>query len=267
MDHGRGSCIVFGISGADTSTIFDSHSGLPCTGNNGGAQSTPGSCTLSTSNANDIIIGLSSAYSGSITGCTPGTGFTAINTGNCAPGSVDGDGMGWGEYEIFSSTQTSLSVSVAFGGNTHWAFIGDAIMAASGNVNYVFTISVTMSATPAVNANHVDKVTPSVSITPSVRLAHVDKLTASVTATPNVFLASVKTLVDTVTATPLVGLAHSALVAASVTVSAAISCLLNGAACPTIIPVVTGGDAANFMWLLSIPLMMVIMALMMRRRR
>jgi len=121
------SCVAFGISGANTAAPFDTHSGLPCAGESGnGVTGTSFSCTLSTSNADDMILGVSasSAGSGSI---TLGSGFS---TAKC--NFPDNYGNACAEEKVVSSTQSSLSVGMTSGVSATWAFIGDAIVAASG---------------------------------------------------------------------------------------------------------------------------------------
>ena len=49
-------CLVFGISGADTSSPFDSKTALPSRGSSGSTQVTSLSVPISTSNANDMLL-------------------------------------------------------------------------------------------------------------------------------------------------------------------------------------------------------------------
>ena len=107
---------AFGISGANTSTPYDTHSGLPVTAN--GSQP-----SVSTSNANDIILGMFRLTSS--TG-TIGSGFSSIE---------NGDFM-LVEYKIVSSTQTSLSVTET---GTNNGAIGDAIVQATAATNASIT--------------------------------------------------------------------------------------------------------------------------------
>ncbi len=100
---------IFGVSGANTSTIFDSNSSLP-------AAVQSGDVKLSTSNANDFILG---AYRmATIPSPTAGTGWTQISGANYQ----------LVEYQIVSSVQSSLDVAIGTGSGNDDAGIGDAIM-------------------------------------------------------------------------------------------------------------------------------------------
>jgi hypothetical protein len=100
---------IFGVSGANTSAIFDSNSSLPTA-----VQS--GDVTLSTSNANDFIFG---AYRfASTPSPTAGAGWTQISGANYQ----------LVEYQIASAVQSKLDVVIGTGSGNDNAGIGDAIM-------------------------------------------------------------------------------------------------------------------------------------------
>jgi hypothetical protein len=109
---------VFGVSGASTTSPFDSLSGIPAT--NSGSGTSP-SVSISTANPNDMIIGVF-VGNGSPT-ITIGSGFSAIvnSRGNTPFLSA--------EYQIVTSPQTNLSVSQTYNTNQNWAVIADAIQA------------------------------------------------------------------------------------------------------------------------------------------
>lgn len=120
------SIMVFGISGANTASPFDSNSGIPATSS--GSSTTP-SVSVSTSNANDMILGLvGQAGSDSF---TAKSGFNQISRSTVQPSLFS-------EYEVVSTTQSSLSVSATSDNSNPWAMIGDAIQAAPG-VNSIST--------------------------------------------------------------------------------------------------------------------------------
>jgi hypothetical protein len=98
---------AFGISGANTSSPFDSNVALPATT----TTTTPPS--VSTSNANDFIysVVVDSSSSGS-----PGSGFNAVATFQNFSGI---------EYVIKSATQSGLSMAIS--GDTYLLGIGDAV--------------------------------------------------------------------------------------------------------------------------------------------
>ena len=108
---------VFGILGANTASPFDSHSGLPYTGYSKGS-SIPTVTGVSTSNANDIILGLE-GNSGS-TAETAGSYFTGTILHNV---NSEGDNVG---YKTVTSTLSSSSI--AFGTRvTNWVMYVDAV--------------------------------------------------------------------------------------------------------------------------------------------
>jgi len=105
---------AFGISGADTTTIFDSNVSLP---------NAPGGANhvvVSTTNANDFIF---AAYRfNSTPSPTEGTGFTKISGAN----------FQLVEYKIVSATQSSLDIGIGTGDGDENNGIGDAIIQATG---------------------------------------------------------------------------------------------------------------------------------------
>ncbi len=108
---------VFGILGANTASPFDSHSGLPYTGYSK-RSSIPTVTGVSTSNANDIILGLE-GNSGS-TAETAGSYFTGTILHNV---NSEGDNVG---YKTVTSTLSSSSI--AFGTRvTNWVMYVDAV--------------------------------------------------------------------------------------------------------------------------------------------
>jgi hypothetical protein len=97
---------VVGVSGANISAIFDTNAAVPCDAYL--ASGTSVSCSVSTSSPNDLIIGAFVVSGGAPGTFTPGTGFTLqTSAGNYGPSS----GI---EYEIVSTTQANLSVSVSW---------------------------------------------------------------------------------------------------------------------------------------------------------
>jgi hypothetical protein len=114
---GRLACIGFGVSDANTTSIFDGNSAVPCSGTGTGS---PASCSLSTSNSNDMIIGLMGQTAAPTD--SAGSGFTGLCT------SVGGARSQCAEYESVSSTQSSLGIKFTWSDSTTpWGMIGDAI--------------------------------------------------------------------------------------------------------------------------------------------
>jgi len=107
--------IAFGISGANTTTIFDSNAGANPSANGTSANPT---VNISTSNANDIIVGLLYVYGGSP---SVGSGFTLI--------AKDVNNLEYGEYKVVTATQSATAVNYT-NTATYWSLIADAIMQA-----------------------------------------------------------------------------------------------------------------------------------------
>lgn len=101
---------AFGVSGADTVTIFDSNASLPAT-------SSTLNVTVSTSNANDFLICASTLGQATTGGTTP-AGFTSISDAN----------FQYVGYQVVAATQSSLVESVGHGAATY----GDAVIQSSG---------------------------------------------------------------------------------------------------------------------------------------
>ena len=116
--------IAFAISGANTANPFDSQSGLPYTST--GTSGTPTVSSVTTSNANDIILGLV-GYRGTSTSVTAASGYTLITS------QTYGTSQQWGaaEYKIVTSTQSNAQVTWGNNpGSNDWAMIVDAVQRA-----------------------------------------------------------------------------------------------------------------------------------------
>ena len=126
---------VFGISGANTSTPFDTNVALTGSSSSTSTSSTPRVFSgLSTNNANDFVFAVTTANT---TSGNPGAGYTTIDVAHVTAGHQDN------QYQIFSSTQSG--VTVTFGsadqGNGYVILI-DAVQQAGGppppSGNFVF---------------------------------------------------------------------------------------------------------------------------------
>ena len=109
---------MFGVSGANTFSPFDPNSAVPATAS--GSSTTP-SVSVSTSNANDMIVGLFMQNGGSTT--TPGSGFSTITSAK-STGTLT---MMYSEDEVVTSAQTGLSVKATYATSNAWMVIGDAL--------------------------------------------------------------------------------------------------------------------------------------------
>jgi len=113
--------IAYGISGANTANPFDSNSGLPYT--KSGTSGTPTITGVSTSNANDMIIGLV-GYRATSTNQTAASGYTLIASQTFS------SSQQWGaaEYQKVTSAQSGISVSWGTSmSSSDWTMIVDAI--------------------------------------------------------------------------------------------------------------------------------------------
>ncbi len=111
---------AFGINGANLTTPFDPNVSLPAQTSGILASST--SVTVSTSNANDMLI---TGYRASLNGfATRPTGFTVIQSPNNA---------GDTSYEIVSSTQSSQTFTYTNAASTTNAWLFDAIQQAGSS--------------------------------------------------------------------------------------------------------------------------------------
>jgi hypothetical protein len=118
---------AFGVSGANTSCPFDPNtSGFSsATGN-----SVTPSVMISTSTANDVILGLVGTWipsGNSPPSFTPGGGFSLIINPYVASTSGFSNVEGGSEYNVVSSTQTNLAVSATLGTSSQWAMLADSI--------------------------------------------------------------------------------------------------------------------------------------------
>jgi len=118
--NARSSCAVIGISGADQATLFDQNPAVPCSAK---GTSTASSCSISTTNSNDMILGFVAA--GCNSPVAAASGFTIVRAQTFCGPSV---GI---EYQTASSTETNHPVSFTLGTTSQgWITIGEAVMQA-----------------------------------------------------------------------------------------------------------------------------------------
>lgn len=121
--------VAFGISGADTSTIFDSNVSLPA------VSSADADLTVNTTNANDFIFGAFRVNGEA--NPTPQAGWTAI--------SIPFNGFLLVEYKIVSATQTGLAVLKPSTGTVNGAIAtaiiqGTPVVPVTGPSNVYFDV-------------------------------------------------------------------------------------------------------------------------------
>lgn len=165
------SCAVFGISGADTSTIFDSNTNAKCTAGNNNAG--PATCNVSTSNANDMIIGLGAGNT--VITYTHGTGFSLIQA-SCTNVLV------CDQEQVVSSTQTNLAVSMTLSASEFWTMLGDSIIAVAATSTQGIKITTLPGGAPSATIT-ITGCAPSNSTFTANGNTHTYTLTASCTVT------------------------------------------------------------------------------------
>lgn len=114
----EGPCVGIAISGANVNTPFDGNPTVPCMASSGN------SCTLSTTNANDMIVGSCFSDASSGNACLyAGSGFTLENrAGGCGYCT---------SIEIMTVTSAQTNLAVHWGGGTNsYGIIGDAVQIA-----------------------------------------------------------------------------------------------------------------------------------------
>ncbi len=118
------SLIVFGISGANTTTPFDTNAGLPNSATGGAAPTV----TFSTSNANDILISMAGDFGGA-NAMSAEVGWTLIqDINNAAFINLAA------EYKIVSATQTNATSSLDLQNAKDATAVVDAIVQAAAVV-------------------------------------------------------------------------------------------------------------------------------------
>lgn len=105
---------VFAVSGADTATPFDANAAVPASAS--GAAAVAPTVNVSTSNANDMLIGFISCPGGG--GTSAGAGFTQIGFANAS--SIV-------EQKTVTATQTNTAVLSGTSPTTPWGDLADAI--------------------------------------------------------------------------------------------------------------------------------------------
>src|SRR2546422_4685317 len=150
---------AFGVSGANTASPFDSNAAIPAS-NSGTGNSH--SVTISTSNANDFLIG-AVGIDDPTDACSTATalgGFTKITD--------KGNVLRWGasEYKIVSATQTSLSVTMSSNcsSSSTWVMIGDAVQAGSTYYSYIWYATAGSTGADTITASFSSSVAGSVSM-------------------------------------------------------------------------------------------------------
>ena len=116
----QASMIIFAISGSNYNNPFDSNLSLPA--HNSNSSSGTSSVTISTSNANDTLLGLVGMASQANNITVVSSGFTEIVNDQAGP-STDS------EYKAINSTQTNLNLTCTLANTDEWVMIGDAIQA------------------------------------------------------------------------------------------------------------------------------------------
>ena len=117
----KDACNTFGISGADTTAVYDSHSGLPVvTGSS--SLVVPSVTGLSTENANDFLIGIYESTTGPTqTADACCTLIVAVPSGGPA------HNFAGSEYEIVAALQSGTTIAFGKAATSNWVILADAI--------------------------------------------------------------------------------------------------------------------------------------------
>jgi hypothetical protein len=110
---------VFSVSGANTATPFDPN--LSSAVSNKGTTGTTASVSITTTNANDLIVGVMGTYQNRA--ISVGSGFTRAYTATF-PASSSGSGAA--EYKAVSAVQSGASITFTWSSNAYWEIMGDA---------------------------------------------------------------------------------------------------------------------------------------------
>lgn len=123
---------VFAVSGANTTTPWDINGSLPASGSDvTGTSTVPTITSVSTTNANTVLIAYVTLPGNASGALTNPAGFTLIAQSNGFSGSPNFEGgAAQSAREIVSSTQAGISV--AFSTVANWAMVVDAIQAPGG---------------------------------------------------------------------------------------------------------------------------------------
>jgi hypothetical protein len=177
---------AFGISGANTTTIFDSNTGLPATNTGSNVNI---NVNISTNNPDDFIYAVVEESGGQTS--TPSSGFSQIQNAD----------FQLSEYQIVSTTQSNLNVGLGTG-ETGTVIIVDAIIAQSNNVNFTETIpNITLPST-LTQSNNVNFTETIPNITLSSQLSSSQSIFINFTPTiSNLVLSSNITNTTTVSST------------------------------------------------------------------
>jgi hypothetical protein len=139
--------ICFGVSGANTGSIWDPNGGLPASAKATSNPNANQAVTFSTSNANDFLIVFAGDDNNDIQSPTADSGFTIIQHGASASEVALAN-----EYKVVSATQTNLVVNLKPGGSSsafNWVIIADGIQQAANTVTQPIKITTANSAPSA----------------------------------------------------------------------------------------------------------------------
>ena len=115
---------AFGISGASTTTPFDTNTGLPANGHNMNS-GTPSVSPVSTSDTNDMIIGLEGHASSTLeTVGTAPSGLALIGS----PQTANSQSLA-AEYVVVNSAQSGITVNFGSTSGGAWSMLVDAVQA------------------------------------------------------------------------------------------------------------------------------------------
>lgn len=194
---------LFGVAGANTTTPYDSNSGLPKDATGFDAAPTT---TINTSCDADLIIGCLGYVTESDTSNTAsaGTGYTINETPTNPRTPINAFFLGGGaatETKGVTSKQTSLVVDFVLVTSQNWGLIADAVKSSSASCSSVFTKTLTETVTDGnILVRKSKKVLTQTVTSGNVLIKKAKKvLTQTVTDTDTIKKAPVKRFAETVT--------------------------------------------------------------------
>ena len=125
--------VAFGINGTNTTSPFDSNSAVPDTGKGNSNHLT---ATISTSNANDMIVGVGAQGQGGTLSATT-TGFALVGDTQQTTPSINA------MYDVVGSTESTQTIEMTSTIAYNWVFVADAVAAGSGSGSTMENISTT----------------------------------------------------------------------------------------------------------------------------
>jgi hypothetical protein len=198
-------CHDFGISGASIgncgsggTTCFDTNANAKCVGTASGVS--PVSCNVSTTNPNDMIIGIMTLATTGTNTISAGSNFALI--GSCA--NLASTEYNCSEDDIVSSTQTNLAVGFSWTGSGTGNIFGDSIIA--GAQAFVTTFSPSITLVPSLQMDTGPQFSKTITLLPTLQFGYAQSFSPTITLAPVLSTALATTLNSVVSLQPSLSL-------------------------------------------------------------